>query len=518
MNIKAILRRLIVATSIPPVSAVYRAVYRALIFLAVWRLRQFASLRAVYLRRGLATGAGVPGISDIDLAAVGDWDTAVQNRVTESYRRLARLCPLYDRTVGVYTPASIARLFETDPFHRHRLTEGRREWKLLFGDDCLSQLEPATDDDISVGYESEIKLWWTYFGRWAYGGAEETSDRVFLNSLCYKVVAECFRMDCGLRGRPVPESRRQAIEEGLANAGNSEDVAFLTRILESAKRRHLSYRGDVIEDSHSFLVPFLERTYGQLGFHRAWRPLAGVAMRSDSREEERILPQPVLEKCAALETRARECGWGRIRRVSSAAFAMDELVLLVEPEAGRVPGTGDLRAMSRACAEMLAHLRSRASLFLSLSSAAYQVYASDSFRGWQAILSPGANPDVFPAGKDSGIWTAAAAGFIRQERLLLTEALDDPVVYKANTLDFLRMVWKLLELVVAEHSAEKGEAILAQTPEAVLRGLDGLHLSRPSHLELFADAYRSELAGSPSNIGKWFPATIDYLRTLHYGL
>ncbi|HJX54702.1 MAG TPA: hypothetical protein VJ801_18185 [Polyangia bacterium] len=513
MNARAILRRLIVATSIPPVAGVYRAVYRALVAIAVRRLRRFSSLRAVYLRRGLAKGEGVPGISDIDLAVVGEWDAAGRKDVTESYCRLARLCPLYDQTIGVYTPESIAKLFRTDPFHRHRLTEGRREWRLLFGDDCLSHLEPPTEDDASVGYEAEIKLWWTYFARWAYG-VEQTSDRVFLNSLCFKVAAECFRMDCGLRSTPVPESRRQAIEQARTAAGNSDDVAFFTRILESVQRRHLHYRGNAVEDLHSFLLPFLARTYRNLGFHRAWRPLAGVMLRLDSREEEHIHPASVLDQCEALATRARECGWGRIRRISSPAFAMDEVVVLMEPAAGRVPGVGELRAMSRACAETLLPLRSRVGLFLSLSSVAYQIYASDALRGWQAILSPGANPDVFLPRGDTSAWTAPAAGFVRQERLLLTEALDDPVVYKANDLDFLRMVWKLLELVVVEHSAARGEVILAQTPEAVLRGLDRLGLPRPPHLELFASAYRSELAGSPSNVGKWIPATIDYLRTI----
>jgi hypothetical protein len=44
MNIKAILRRLIVATSVPPIAASYRAIYRALICAAVRRLRRFASV------------------------------------------------------------------------------------------------------------------------------------------------------------------------------------------------------------------------------------------------------------------------------------------------------------------------------------------------------------------------------------------------------------------------------------------------------------------------------------------
>src|SRR5271166_3966592 len=214
MTVKAFLRRVIVTTSVPPLIGVYRVIYGLLIRVAVWRLKQSAQVRAIYLRRGLAAGAVVPGISDIDLAAVGDWDAEAQTRVTESYQRFARWCPLYDPAVGVYTPARIAELFASDPFHRHRLAEGKREWKLLFGDDCLSHLAAVPEEEASYGYEAELKLWWTYFARWAYS-ADEPRDPIFMSSLCYKVAAECFRMDCGLRGKPVPSSRQRAIDEAL---------------------------------------------------------------------------------------------------------------------------------------------------------------------------------------------------------------------------------------------------------------------------------------------------------------
>jgi len=196
MTFKASLRRLMVATSVPPIVSLYRWLYRTLIHLAVWRLSQFASLHAIYLRRGLASGALVPGITDIDLAVVGNWDAAAQERIQTCYQRLARWCPLYDPTIGIYTPESMAEL-RSDPFHGHRLAEGRRAWKLLFGEDCLRVLEPSPAGSASPGYEAEIKVWWSYFARWALSGRQPSRDRVFLNSLCYKVAAECIRMDCG---------------------------------------------------------------------------------------------------------------------------------------------------------------------------------------------------------------------------------------------------------------------------------------------------------------------------------
>jgi hypothetical protein len=504
MTAKALLRRLIVITSVPPIVGVYRAIYRLLIRAAVWRLKQAASVRAIYLRRGLAAGEGVPGISDIDLAAVGDWDAAAQIRVIESYERLARWCPLYDPTVGVYTPQSIADLFQADPFHRHRLAEGQREWKLLFGADCLSHLAPVPEEDASYGYEAEMKVWWTYFARWAFS-PDQPPDQIFLNSLCFKVATECFRMDCGLRRSPVPRSRRQAAEQAQAEAlagPSTEAASFLQRLRDSARGRHLRYAGDVVQDSQDYVLALLERTYGRLQFHPGWRKIPGVSLRIDAPEEERMhsseLPSAAGFKVAFV------CG---------AAFAMDEMVLMFEPVSEEIPRPADLREIARTYANVLSPGRSRVSLYLRLPNACYQFYASDYFRGWQAILSPRFNPDVL-----LGPWTRPAAEFVRRERQLVAHALDDPVVYKANHLDFLRTFWKFLELALIEVTAQRGEIIFVQTPEAVTRSLTLLNLPRAALLEDFAAAYRAELGGAQSNIGRYIPEAIQLLKNINHAL
>jgi hypothetical protein len=497
MTVKALLRRLIVATSVPPLIGIYRGIYRLLIRAAVWRLKQAASIQAIYLRRGLAAGEGMPGISDIDLAAVGDWDAQAQARVTESYERFARWCPLYDPTVGVYSPASIAELFEADPFHRHRLVEGQREWKLLFGSDCLSHLGAVSDEDASYGYEAELKLWWTYFARWAYA-REQVQDPIFLNSLCYKVAAECFRMCCGLSGKPVPKSRRNAIEEAVA-AASGEALDFLTKLRVSAKGRHLRYEGNVVEDTQSYALALLEQSYALLDSCSGWREIPGVRIRIDGTPVERQFPE-----------------WPgfRVTSLSGAAFAMDELVLLFEPVSGKPPRASDLQRLARAYTAGLPPGPSRVSLYLRLPKFCCQVYASDYFRGWQAILSPRFNPDLFPNGQ----WTRPAAEFSRRERQLIAQALDNRTVYKANNLDFLRTFWKFLELAVIEATVQRGEVVFAQTPEAVVREIEQSNLPRAPFLEDFARAYRDELRGSQADIGRHVPAAILYLKNIHHAL
>src|SRR5580658_3618732 len=503
MTAKALLRRLIVTTSVPPVVSIYRAIYSLLIRVAVWRLKQAASVRAIYLGRGLAGGDGVPGISDIDLAAVGDWDAAAQARVTESYQRLARWCPVYDPTVKVFTPASIAELFQTDPYNRHRFMEGQREWRLLFGADCLSQLGEVSDEDASHGYEVEMKLWWNHFAQRAFLPGPPP-DRIFLNSICYKVVAECFRMDRGLQRQPIPRSRRHAIEEALA-AAPRDSAAFLARLRQSASGRHLRYAGNIVEDTQSYLLALLEQTYGRLPSHPGWREIPGVSLRIDAPDAERIhrieLP---------------EVAGFRVASVSGAAFAMDELVFLFEPISGKIPRASDLQEIASLRPKPMTHLRSRVSFYLRLRNACYQFYTSDDFRAWQALLSPRFNPDVFLSAGLAAAWTRPAAEFVQMERRLIAQALDDPVVYKANHLDFLRTFWKFLELALIEAKARRGEVVFAQTPEAVMRVLSRLNLPRASFLEDFAAAYRQELHGAQANIGRHIPAAIQFLKNINY--
>ncbi len=506
MTAKALLRRLIVATSVPPFIGAYRAAYRVLIRIAVRRLRRFSGLRAIYLRRGLAGGDGIPGISDIDLSAVGDWDEQVQSSVADSHARLARLCLLYDPTLGIYTPRSLERQFRTDPVLRHRIAEGHRAWKLLYGEDCLDNLPPVSADEAAVGYEAELRIWWTYFARVAFADWK-SSDPLFVNSLCYKAVAECIRMDRGLRGEPLPQSRDLAVENALAEAAGAE-AEFLARLSQCLKTRYLRYQGDILADTLAFLLPFLDRLYGCVASLPAWRALEGVGVRIDGPARERLHP-------AALPDELKEVEWARTTLVAGTAFAMDEVVVLCEP-LGELPGMETLRATARACIRGFADRRGRVSLYLRLGSAAVQISGSDEIRNWQSVLFPAANPDIFPSLPRA--WTAPAAAFIGYERSLLTDAFNDPVVYKANNLDFLRTFWKFLELVITEHSAARGEAIIAQTPEAVLRALDCLHAPRRAFLESFAQAYRSELAGSPAAIGRELPAAIDYLRTIHHEL
>ncbi len=217
----------------------------------------------------------------------------------------------------------------------------------------------------------------------------------------------------------------------------------------------MRYAGDVVEDSQSYVLALLEQCYCRLQYHPGWREIPGVSFRIDAPDEERMH-----------QLKLPEAAGFRVSAIAGAAFAMDELVLLFEPLSGEIPHAAQLQELAGTFAKGLSSARSRRSFYLRLPNACYQFYASDYFRGWQAILSPRFNPDIF-----HGPWTRPAAEFIRRERQLVAQALDDPVVYKANNLDFLRTFWKFLELAIIEVTARNNEIVFAQTPEAVVRGL-----------------------------------------------
>ena len=100
----------------------------------------------------------------------------------------------------------------------------------------------------------------------------------------------------------------------------------------------------------------------------------------------------------------------------------------------------------------------------------------------------------------------------------MAQALDDRLVYKANHLDFLRTFWKFLELAVIEATTRRGEIVFAQTPEAVIRGLEPLGLPCAPFLDEFAMAYRQELRDEPAAIGRRIPAAIQFLKNIHNAL
>ena len=88
-----LLQRVALATQFPPFSWFYRWVYALAVLDCRRRLSRLHGVRAVYLRRGLAAGDPVFGLSDIDLLVMVDNDDhgPTAARVRHQYLRPMRL-------------------------------------------------------------------------------------------------------------------------------------------------------------------------------------------------------------------------------------------------------------------------------------------------------------------------------------------------------------------------------------------------------------------------------------------
>ncbi len=528
---KPALRRWLVSTSVPPVSWLYRAFYGVLIRYAAWRLSRFRGTEAVYLRRGLTGAEFVAGLSDIDLTVIGEWGEAERHGLLEWYARLSRWIPLYDPTLGAYTPAECRRLYRTSYHHQFRFTEGLQSWKLLYGADRLQELEPLPWERLFGGLHTEMKAWWCRFGWWVYPRDAGVEDRAFRNNLCYKAAAEVLRLDLALQERRLA-SRREALERARQTS-DGEAATYLDRLRRCAARRCLHYEGPLVEETQKFLLGHLDRTFRRISSHPSLEPAAGVAVSLDASAGERFRSE--LEEAAVSRVvehaRTRWAGCYRAAYLASGlSFAMDELLVFLETQPGHPPTVAQVRELVCVYQEATRGARRRVNVFLLLETAAYQICGCELTKAWQALLAPWANPDVFlalahPQGCLDGpgprpapriAWTRPVADLVAEEGSLFREALDHPVVYKANTLDFLRMFWKYLQLNAVAASAAAGEAGFPQTLPAVRRALARHVLPQPPFLDRFEEAYRRELEGVQQDLSRLLAAAVSYLRELPY--
>src|SRR5208337_133404 len=99
----------------------------------------------IYLRRGLASGRPLYGLSDIDLLVMvtRGQHHRVRAQVRYQYELLRRLIPMLpEGELALYDPEEFRTLHEQSPFYRHRFEQGRRHWQRLFGEDIFRNLPP----------------------------------------------------------------------------------------------------------------------------------------------------------------------------------------------------------------------------------------------------------------------------------------------------------------------------------------------------------------------------------------
>lgn len=505
-RVKLALRRGVVATSRTPLRHLYLAIYRAHASLAVRAARKLPGTRAVYITRSMATGAITIGVSDIDMVVIGDWPEPEQIRLMRSLGTLTAISPLFDSGLWqqVYTLDNFRDLWHTDYFFQSRFDEGRRQWKLVHGEDIIATLPPVPETRLGGGLYMETRSWWLHLIASVFGRGPTAQDPIFRNSIAYKAVTEIATIDRTLRTGTPTESRDASLRLSMQESPGD----FLDRLQQSADRNHLSFRGDLQAESVQFLLPMLDRIHAQLATRASFESIGDFHVDAAPNE---ILRRPsAVTNAHDLVQRAKQ--WPSYQAAflapSAACFAMDNLLLLIQLKPGQWPTLAQMRDLCQRYQGL--------SIYLLLPHGACQLDFVNFTEMWRVLIFPPSSPDLFtliqrpefqidgtPVFSAKPLWTRFALDLALEERNVRRSVLNrvTPDVFPSS-LEILRNVYRHLQLEVLTSTAT-----FALSPAAIER-----HITDPV-LPILREAYFNELNGNPTDVRPLVPQILTLLKT-----
>ena len=519
--VKLALRRVVVITSVWPLTELYHAIYRLHVWYALRTLKEIPATRAIYLTRGVGSGAIAYGVSDIDMVTLGDWTDDQQAAAMKSLRRFSQLSPLFDATLWqhAHTIASMRHLYATDFYYQFRFDQGRG-WKLMFGEDVIGTLPPVPADRLAAGYYMDIRNWWGTFLASAFGDGVTARDAVFRHSIAYKTATEVLNKTSSLGRRELKHSRKEGLDLALAEA-SGRDLEFLQRLKRGAESRHLRFEGDIQDDTLQFLLRNLEGFHARLGQFPPFQPDAGVDMYVDAPADEVLWTTAAKDHALKLVDHVKR-EWPSYRGAflvpSISFFTMDDLMLLLEVDPAQPPRADQIRELCRLHAKARTNVPQRVALLLLLPQGAYQLEVVSLMELWHQVICPVANPDVFhlltraefvldgkPRPPSLIRWTPFAAFLIDEELAVRREAMakasSDPSM---TSIELIRNLFRHLQLEITQRSGLAGCAVVPLTPAAAQRALRaGGAPEMP--VGAFVEAYRSEMAGKPVDVTPLIP-------------
>jgi len=300
------LQKFAVRTQFFPFRNLYALLYKLALRACIRRLRRTDGVLSIYLRRGLASGEPVYGLSDIDLLVLVDEDNYPRAgaRVRYQYDCLRQQIPMLGAgELAVYTPQQFRELHSYSPFYRNRFEMGRWEWRRLHGEDVFRHLPgPASGDDSAI-LEELGPAWANLTGELANKNGQPGYLRRYLS---YKAIADAARVVLAVHG----DERGRRREAALARA--AELYPALAPGLHRVKdwRRNLSTKDTVPTDERMALYRSLARE-AIAGWREQSHGNHGVARR---RFRIYAIPDRELD---------RRLGAGALDRIQAACAAVD---------------------------------------------------------------------------------------------------------------------------------------------------------------------------------------------------
>jgi len=510
------LQRFALRTQFFPFTLLYRFLYWAAIGLCLRRLGGLPGVLCVYLRRGLARGRPVYGLSDIDLLVLVDGDNRDRNaaRVRNRYESLRRIIPmLAEGELALYHPEEFRALYTHCPFYRHRFDSGRRDWQRLRGEDAFTHLpSPHGSPAYLAGFE--------LLSAWRYLSQEllPVDPRpVYLRRyIAFKMIADTAEVWLAASGDDGHYGR----ETALARAADAHpDLG--PRLNKIARwRDNLLLSGDLPVDEVLDTFCVLARA--------AWSrklepPLPARELRIralSAGEVERQLGAGawtlIEEACAALEGVERAILTPRLDFDPLATVGLEpgqfagatvdsfDLILVGQ----RLPRAERLREFNR----RLEPLSPRLNSFFCDGKLAL---ALQPVPGW-TVKDPRTAPELFAliaqappgallttAGAVRVAWPLERADSLEHRALSLLSLFLEPEIFQMSARDFFLVFWDGLRAAYLSMQDRDQPAEVPVTSQEVVDALAAITVSEENVLRSILDEYSKELRGEPSDIARY---------------
>lgn len=513
-KIKLALRRFVVASSGTPLRYIYYAIYRLHVFYALKALKRFPGIHSIYITGGMAVDEVTPGISDIDLTVNGTWTEQEQTLLIARLKRLGESSPLYDTLLSQCTQSleTLKSLYATDFYFQYLFDRGRTRWRRLYGEDVFAMLPPVPETRVGGGYYMELRTWWCYFIKSAFGNGPTATDELFRISIPYKAVAGILMTKAYFDGDRPAMSRRLMMQRALERSAGLEH-SLLERLTASAKSHHRHFDGDIRQETFEYLLLQMERLHAVLGENASFQSTGAQGFHIEGSASEMMISKACREYVTSIVDIVKE-SWTGYRSAylvpCLSFFYPDDLVLLLEVQPDQLPNVSQIRNL---CDYALKHgggLTQRVALYLLLPEAAYQLEIVSVVELWHHTLCRQANPEIFAllqrpefvidghARSDSPApyWSRFADALVNEEigirRSAIGKVAEAP---DTSSLELLRNLWRHLQLEIAQRSAAYGFVVLAMTLPAMQRMLQHFGIPSGPVFDQLREAYESELNG-----------------------
>ena len=530
-NVQDLIQRIVINTNFLPFSYIYRKIYELSVACATFLLRRVNGVLAIYLRRGLAKGEVVHGLSDIDLAVIvkddGVKGQSTKKRVREIYNRLSRLIPLFgsaDKELAVYSYSEFLSLFNDYGFYKYRFNEGKHTWKLLFGEDLVKALPELEDTTLYLPATEELKTWWALLnGEISSASTPPLFQRKYL---WYKAIAEASKIYIFVcHGENV--GGREAALARVKNYLSYEQSLCIEKVQSYLRR--LTSKEDLIADELVVLFMMLvsktfeemeKNVYGGSKGKKAMvrlhsrRELVADADQDKSIEE---LEQAITSEFGAYLS--------SVTLIPQVEFDLDVLsnsdidsFYLALRQKSFMP----VEKLKRLCSLVEKHSRPQnIEPFLVVDGNIAFSLQLDRIHNSIKIKSPGACPlffALFTVGRSEASGDVimlhlphAFEETVKKRADRINAIISNKDIYKLKTLDFIRFFWGAARTKLLARSLDSDEIYMPLTGKQILAAILQSSPGDSNWLAAMHGEYLKELRGEASEAYRFFSSSVELL-------